>query len=188
MVTESYDYQEVDKTMMYYSTPLVKESDFPFNFYLLDLPQNTSGLWVQHLVHLWMANMPKGQWPNWVVGNHDKPRIASSSGHTYIRVINMLLLTLPGTPTTYYGEEIGMENINVTDIETLQRSPMQWSDDMNAGFNNKTNITWLPVHPDYRTVNVEVENSFSMLSSWCLTLVINLPSQTSPLFLSCQMS
>lgn len=70
MVTESYDYHEVDKTMMYYGTPLVKESDFPFNFYLLDLPQNTSGTWVQHLVHLWMANMPKGQWPNWVVSHH----------------------------------------------------------------------------------------------------------------------
>lgn len=70
MVTESYDYHEVDKTMMYYGTPLVKESDFPFNFYLLDLPQNTTGLWVQHLVHLWMANMPKGQWPNWVVSHH----------------------------------------------------------------------------------------------------------------------
>lgn len=67
MVTESYDYHEVEKTMMYYSTPLVKESDFPFNFYLLDLPQNTSGLWAQHLVELWMANMPKGQWANWVV-------------------------------------------------------------------------------------------------------------------------
>lgn len=70
MVTESYDYDEVWKTMMYYSTPLVKESDFPFNFYLLDLPQNTSGLWAQHLVHLWMGNMPKGKWANWVVGPH----------------------------------------------------------------------------------------------------------------------
>ncbi|XP_076600020.1 amino acid transporter heavy chain SLC3A1 [Chaetodon auriga] len=171
MVTESYDYHEVDKTMMYYSTPLVKESDFPFNFYLLDLPQNTSGLWVQHLVNLWMSNMPRGQWANWVVGNHDKPRIASSAGRTYTRVINMLLLTLPGTPTTYYGEEIGMENINVTESQIQdpagkynasasrdpQRSPMQWSADMNAGFNNKTNITWLPVHPDYRSVNVEVQ-------------------------------
>lgn len=48
------------------------------------------------------------------VGNHDRPRISSSVGQIYIRVINMLLLTLPGTPTTYYGEEIGMENINVT--------------------------------------------------------------------------
>ncbi|XP_059215022.1 neutral and basic amino acid transport protein rBAT [Centropristis striata] len=171
MVTESYDYHEVEKTMMYYGTPQVKESDFPFNFYLLDLPQNTSGLWVQHLVHLWMANMPKGQWPNWVVGNHDKPRIASSAGQTYIRVINMLLLTLPGTPTTYYGEEIGMENINVTDSQIQdpagkynasasrdpQRSPMQWTGDMNAGFNNKSNSTWLPVHPDYRSINVEAQ-------------------------------
>ncbi|XP_034407625.1 neutral and basic amino acid transport protein rBAT [Cyclopterus lumpus] len=171
MVTESYDYEEVDKTMMYYGTSLVKESDFPFNFYLLDLPQNTSGLWVQHLVQLWMDNMPKGQWANWLVGNHDKPRIASSAGQTYIRVINMLLLTLPGTPTTYYGEEIGMENVNVTDSQAQdlagkynasasrdpQRSPMQWSGDMNAGFNNKTNVTWLPVHPDYRSINVEVQ-------------------------------
>lgn len=69
MVTESYDYHEVDKTMMYYSTPLVQESDFPFNFYLLDLPQNNSGWWVKHLVNLWMANMPRGQWANWVVSH-----------------------------------------------------------------------------------------------------------------------
>lgn len=69
MVTESYDYHEVDKTMMYYGTSLVKESDFPFNFYLLDLPHNTSGVWVKHLVHLWMGNMPRGQWPNWVVSH-----------------------------------------------------------------------------------------------------------------------
>uniref|UniRef100_A0A8C3GC05 Solute carrier family 3 member 1 n=1 Tax=Cyclopterus lumpus TaxID=8103 RepID=A0A8C3GC05_CYCLU len=165
MVTESYDYEEVDKTMMYYGTSLVKESDFPFNFYLLDLPQNTSGLWVQHLVQLWMDNMPKGQWANWLVGNHDKPRIASSAGQTYIRVINMLLLTLPGTPTTYYGEEIGMENVNSASRDP-QRSPMQWSGDMNAGFNNKTNVTWLPVHPDYRSINVEVQNSFNAVQLW----------------------
>lgn len=53
------------------------------------------------------------------VGNHDKPRIASTIGAPYVRLINMLLLTLPGTPTTYYGEEIGMENINVTKDQTL---------------------------------------------------------------------
>ncbi|KAM8860298.1 amino acid transporter heavy chain SLC3A1 isoform 1-T1 [Spinachia spinachia] len=172
MVTESYDYHEVGKTMMYYGSSLVKESDFPFNFYLLDLPQNTSGLWVEHLVRLWMANMPKGQWPNWLVGNHDQPRVASSAGRAYIRAINMLLLTLPGTPTTYYGEEIGMEDNNGTDGPTRdpagryvspsrdpQRSPMQWSGDMNAGFNVKTNTTWLPLHPDYRSINVKVQDS-----------------------------
>lgn len=160
MATESYDYGEVEKTMMYYSTPLVKESDLPLNFYLLDLPQNNSGSWAQQLVDLWMANMPRGQWANWgvsevprrprsssglpvateatfteepddciilgspriltepslclQVGNHDQPRIASAAGQTYAALINMLLLTLPGTPSTYYGEELGMENINIT--------------------------------------------------------------------------
>ncbi|XP_061767194.1 amino acid transporter heavy chain SLC3A1 [Nerophis ophidion] len=169
MVTESYDDQEVDKTMMYYGTPQVKESDFPFNFYLMDLPGNSSGVRLKHLVHLWMGNMPEGQWPNWLVGNHDKPRIASTAGQRYVGVINMLLLTLPGTPTTYYGEEIGMENINVTQSQIQdpagrynasasrdpQRSPMQWSSASNAGFTNRTNTTWLPVHPDYSNVNVE---------------------------------
>ncbi|XP_017287302.1 neutral and basic amino acid transport protein rBAT [Kryptolebias marmoratus] len=171
MVTESYDYHEVDKTMMYYGTPLIKESDFPFNFYLLDLPHNTSGTWAKHLVDLWMTNMPRGKWPNWVVGNHDRSRIASSAGQIYVKAINMMLLTLPGTPTTYYGEELGMENINVTESQIQdpagkynasasrdpERSPMQWNSGMNAGFNNKTNITWLPLHPDYETVNVEVQ-------------------------------
>lgn len=47
-----------------------------------------------------------------------------------------------------------------------QRSPMQWSGDMNAGFNNKTNVTWLPVHPDYRSVNVEVQNCCSTVQFW----------------------
>ncbi|XP_075902332.1 amino acid transporter heavy chain SLC3A1 [Nelusetta ayraudi] len=172
MVSESYDQQEVEKTMMYYSTPLVKESDFPFNFYLLDLPQNHSGLWLHSLVDLWMANMPGGLWANWVVGNHDKPRIASAAGATYVRLVNMLLLTLPGTPTTYYGEEIGMENIDVTEDQILdpmgklnasagrdpQRSPMQWSQEVHAGFSSQANSsTWLPVHPDYKQVNVELQ-------------------------------
>ncbi|XP_019715696.1 neutral and basic amino acid transport protein rBAT [Hippocampus comes] len=171
MVTESYDGSEVEKTMMYYGTPLAKESDFPLNLYLLDLPHNTSSSWVKHLVHLWMANMPAGRWPNWLVGSRNAPRVASAVGRRYARVINMLLLTLPGTPITYYGEEIGMENINVTESRpedsagrydesvsgAPQRSPMQWSADANVGFTDRTNVTWLPVHPDYRSVNVEVQ-------------------------------
>lgn len=69
MVTESYDYEEIEKTMMYYSTDFVRESDFPFNFYLLDLPQGLSGQRAHQLVSLWMANMPQGKWPNWVVSS-----------------------------------------------------------------------------------------------------------------------
>lgn len=43
--------------------------------------------------------------------------MSSRAGQDYVRVVNMLLLTLPGTPTTYYGEEIGMENVNVSVIQ-----------------------------------------------------------------------
>lgn len=51
------------------------------------------------------------------MGNHDKPRIGTSAGRDYVPAINMMLLTLPGTPTTYYGEEIGMVNVNVSVIQ-----------------------------------------------------------------------
>uniref|UniRef100_A0A8C2L7Q3 Amino acid transporter heavy chain SLC3A1 n=1 Tax=Cyprinus carpio TaxID=7962 RepID=A0A8C2L7Q3_CYPCA len=167
MVVECYDYEEIDKTMRYYGTSYVTESDFPFNFYLLYLPDDLSGNQAKSLVHLWMSNMPKGKWPNWVVGNHDKPRIGSSAGTEYIRAINMLLLTLPGTPTTYYGEEIGMVNVNVSVIQDPfghnsrdpQRTPMQWDDKLNAGFSDSENGTWLDIAPDYSTVNVELQQA-----------------------------
>lgn len=51
------------------------------------------------------------EWYFLEVGSPNTARISSRFGSEYVRVINMLLLTLPGTPITYYGEEIGMENI-----------------------------------------------------------------------------
>ncbi|XP_046720973.1 neutral and basic amino acid transport protein rBAT [Silurus meridionalis] len=173
MVTESYDYEEIDKTMMYYGTNFATEANFPFNFYLLDLPDGLSGLRAKELVELWMSNMPKGKWPNWVVGNHDKPRMSSRAGQEYVRVVNMLLLTLPGTPTTYYGEEIGMENVNVSVIQDPfgkfnpnnsrdpQRTPMQWNNGLNAGFSDSKNGTWLDMGPNFPTVNVEIQQGDS---------------------------
>uniref|UniRef100_A0A4W4EU64 Amino acid transporter heavy chain SLC3A1 n=1 Tax=Electrophorus electricus TaxID=8005 RepID=A0A4W4EU64_ELEEL len=163
MVTESYDYEETEKTMMYYGTRFAKEADFPFNFYLLDLPTGLSGVRAKELVNLWMSNMPRGKWPNWVVGNHDKARMSSRAGQDYVRVINMLLLTLPGTPTTYYGEEIGMENLfrqlfhYIFWYATTNRTPMQWSSGLNAGFSDSKNGTWLDISPNFTTVNVEVQ-------------------------------
>ena len=59
------------------------------------------------------AALPAGGWPNWVLGNHDKPRIASRIGPAQARVAAMLLLTLRGTPTLYYGDEIGMADVPI---------------------------------------------------------------------------
>ena len=47
-------------------------------------------------------------WPNFCFGNHDSSRVASRYGEDKVDFMNMLLLMLPGTPFTYYGEEIGM--------------------------------------------------------------------------------
>ena len=60
------------------------------------------------LVTDYEAALPPGGWPNWVLGNHDQPRIAARVGAAQARVAAMLLLTLRGTPTMYYGDELGI--------------------------------------------------------------------------------
>ena len=52
------------------------------------------------------------------LGNHDRKRIANRIGANYVDVCNMLLLLLPGTPTTYQGEELGLEGIHLTYEQT----------------------------------------------------------------------
>lgn len=52
------------------------------------------------------------------MGNHDRPRVADRMGTDMIDVMNMLLLTLPGTPTCYYGDELGMGDVYYTFNET----------------------------------------------------------------------
>jgi alpha-glucosidase len=106
-----------------------------------------------------------------VLGNHDNPRIASRIGVAQARVAAMLLLTLRGTPTLYYGEEIGMQNVpippdrvqdpfekNVPGLgygRDPERTPMQWSAERNCGFT--TGRPWLPIADDFETRNVEVQ-------------------------------
>ena len=47
------------------------------------------------------------------MGNHDNSRVSTRMGEDLVNAVNMLLLTLPGTPTTYYGEEIGMNDTHI---------------------------------------------------------------------------
>ncbi|XP_037663195.1 neutral and basic amino acid transport protein rBAT [Choloepus didactylus] len=156
--------ESTDRTMMYYGTPFIQEADFPFNNYLtkLDTP---SGKSVFEVIKSWMENMPEGKWPNWMIGGPNNARLTSRLGKEYVNVMNMLILTLPGTPITYYGEEIGMENILATNLNEsydantlLSKSPMQWDNSSNAGFSEGNN-TWLPPNSDYQTVNVDVQKT-----------------------------
>ena len=53
------------------------------------------------------------------LGNHDQRRIASRKGPEYADALNLMLLTLPGTPTTYQGEEIAMRDVEIPFEESM---------------------------------------------------------------------
>jgi alpha-glucosidase len=115
-------------------------AQMPFNFHLLSTPWEAEA--IAGLVERYEAALPDGAWPNWVLGNHDRPRIASRVGAAQARVAAMLLLTLRGTPTLYYGDELGMTDGQVEryDFRDGCRTPMQWTAD--GGFT--TGEPWLP--------------------------------------------
>jgi len=82
--------------------------------------------------------------------------------------IHMLQLLLPGTPVIYMGDELGMTDTYLRDDQIFDkhnllqreggRTPFQWDSSPQAGFSNKTK-TWLPINPNYVTVNVKSEQN-----------------------------
>jgi alpha-glucosidase len=82
---------------------------FPFNFILFEnLNEMSSAHDFKYNIDLWLDNLPPGGTSNWVLGNHDQPRIGSRYGVERIDGLLTLLLLLPGVAVTYNGEEIGM--------------------------------------------------------------------------------
>jgi alpha-glucosidase len=162
-------YLPLQPLMSYYGEQL-DEIHLPFNFQFVNLPT-----WevrtIREAVDGYEAALPPGAWPNWVLGNHDRMRIATRVGREQARLAQMLLLTLRGTPTCYYGEELGMQDVMLPKelmhdplareqpekSRDLVRSPMQWDNSANAGFSLPEVKPWLPVANDYRTYNVAIE-------------------------------
>ncbi len=150
----------------------------PFNFHLILTPWQAEP--ISRLIQTYETVLPPGAWPNWVLGNHDRSRVATRIGQAQARVAAMLLLTLRGTPTLYNGDEIGMHDVpippklvqdpferNVPGIgvgRDPERTPMQWDSTQNAGFTHGK--PWLPIADDFKSVNVVAEKSDdrSMLS------------------------
>src|SRR5213075_3545110 len=83
----------------------------PFNFQLVGAPWEARH--IASVIAEYERLLPPGAWPNWVLGNHDQHRIASRVGRSQARVAAMLLLTLRGTPTLYYGDELGMPDVEI---------------------------------------------------------------------------
>jgi alpha-glucosidase len=162
-------YLPFERLVAYYGANL-SGAHLPFNFTLLSAPWEARG--IAKLIDDYEATLPSGAWPNWVLGNHDRPRVASRVGPAQTRVAAMLLLTLRGTPTMYYGDEIGMRQVaigsdqirdpfekNVPGIGVGRdgcRTPMQWTANAHAGFT--TGQPWLPLAQDYVRENVENQN------------------------------
>ena len=143
----------------------------PFNFQLIELPWHARA--IADAIDRYEGLLPSYGWPNWVLGNHDNPRIASRVGIAQARVAAMLLLTLRGTPTIYYGDEIGMHNVPIPPDRVQDpfeknvpglglgrdpaRTPMQWSAAHSADFT--TGTPWLPISTDYASANVTSEDA-----------------------------
>jgi alpha-glucosidase len=165
-------YLPLDRLMAYYgraSGGALQGVQLPLNFQLIATQWQAGA--IDRTVRGYEAALPPGAAPNWVLGNHDKPRIASRVGEPNARLAAMLLLTLRGTPTLYYGDEIGMQDVQIPPAEVQdpfeknapgqglgrdpQRTPMQWDGTASAGFTRA--IPWLPLAPDHGTRNVQAQ-------------------------------
>lgn len=157
-------YLPVERLVAYYGENLAG-AHLPFNFALLSAPWHAPD--IADLIARYEAALPFGAWPNWVLGNHDRPRVASRVGAAQARVAAMLLLTLRGTPTLYYGDEIGMKQVAIAPSQVQDpfeknvpgigvgrdgcRTPMQWGPGAHGGFS--AGMPWLPLDDDYDEVN-----------------------------------
>jgi len=174
-------YLPIERLVAYYAPDeagALKGVQLPFNFHLIGARWQAAAL--ADLIRRYDGAVPQNGWPNWVLGNHDQPRIASRIGEERAALAAMLLLTLRGTPTLYYGDELGMRDVALPDDALRdpaglrepgkglgrdpERTPMPWDGSEGGGFTGSK--PWLPLGPDYREHNVErqLKDPCSLLS------------------------
>jgi alpha-glucosidase len=141
-----------------------QSDELHLSFYFHFLLQPWHAARFRRAVREFEETIPDGSWPNYTLSNHDRPRAASRYGPRRARNAMMMLLTLRGTPFLYYGEEIGMSNVEIppervvdVDGRDPERTPMQWEPGPAAGFT--TGEPWLPVPADADRVNVAVQRN-----------------------------
>lgn len=173
MMTETYS--SLDNIKLYYANAdnSKKGAHFSFNFrFITDANKDTDADGFKKVIDDWTNAIDGALFThNWVLGNHDQHRLATRYGSDRADGMLMLQMILPGVGVTYMGEEIGMENGAVTfqqgddpqgcddpehfDTQSrdFERTPFQWDDTTNAGFNTGAE-PWLPVGEKYKEVNV----------------------------------
>jgi len=184
-VIEDYDdrciigevWAELPRWVKYYGASSTSspgdELHLPFNFRLMRVPWQAQE--IRRTVDELETALPNFTWPNYVLGSHDMKRLATRiGGQAQARVAAMLLLTLRGTPTLYYGDELGLEdgvispekikdpqglNLGAERTRDICRTPMQWEAEPNAGFCPEQVEPWLTISDDYATRNVAVQST-----------------------------
>nr|XP_036225275.1 maltase 2 isoform X2 [Bactrocera oleae] len=178
LMTEAY--ADLKTLMDYYETKDGKRgANFPFNFnFITDLDENSDARDYVFNIQKWLTYMPREHTANWVMGNHDNMRMATRFGPKRVDAMHMLMMTLPGVAVTYNGEEIGMQDYRDISWEDTvdpparnvgrekykqvsrdpERTPYQWNTQKNAGFSTAEK-TWLPVHPNYKNLNLKQQKS-----------------------------
>ncbi|HYV74721.1 MAG TPA: alpha-glucosidase [Candidatus Binatia bacterium] len=151
------------------------ELQMPMDLMFTELKPLSADVFRKHIGAVYSS----GQWPVWVMSNHDIRRAYSrfadgKHDDDIAKVMAAMYLFLRGTPIMYYGEEIGMQNNDPTRKEDVkdpigqlgwpeqkgrdgERTPMQWDTSPNAGFTK--GIPWLPVPMTYETHNVATEKA-----------------------------
>ncbi|MGD2103625.1 MAG: alpha-amylase family glycosyl hydrolase [Anaerolineae bacterium] len=106
--------------------------------------------WFKYVLHQVEAGYPAHQYATFLT-NHDQNRVMSQlrQDSEAARLAATVLLTLPGTPFIYYGEELGMTGQKP---DEMIRTPMQWTAEAHAGFT--TGRPWQAVNAGYEKVNV----------------------------------
>ena len=144
----------VARVAPYYGTPEVPELHLSFNFAPLVAPWEARA-WRTQIDEVRDLLIDAGKWPTWVLSNHDNPRHRTRYGSELrARAAAVLLLTLPGTPFLYQGEELGLADAVVPPSREVDpggrdgcRAPIPWTDEPDHGW-APGHEPWLPWPPE----------------------------------------
>ncbi len=150
----------------------------PLNFEALNTPWVASSY--RKFIDDFQTSLKPNYLPIYTFGSHDVSRLASRVGIHAAPTAAMLLLTLPGLPIMYYGDELGMVDQTIETHTTKdgfekkrpgigigrdpERTPLLWDNSHNAGFSSSN--PWLPVSTNYPIENIKSQliNKVSILN------------------------
>lgn len=177
MVSETY--LDIPGMVKYYKACENKQH-LPFNFNFITMPWDAQIY--KKFIDKFEARLSLEDIPNYVLGNHDRSRVATRLGQQRARLAAILQVTLRGIMFIYYGEELGMEDAIIPSEKVIdplgknlpnfrvgrdpERTPMQWNGSKHAGFSDVK--PWLPYFTNFKIHNVEAESrdKKSMLSHY----------------------